>query len=341
MNRSRLYSVGLVILLAITSVVSLFIGVIDLNISKVLAGDFEQIELILISRIPRLLAILCVGAGMSVAGLIMQNLTMNKFVSPTTSGTIASAQFGVLIALIAFPMATLSQRTIMAFISAMVGTWIFVWFIQKVKFKDIIMVPLIGIMFGYIINGLIDYFSYKYGVVQAIASWLVGDFSLIVRGKYEIVWICLPLIVLAFIYANHFNIVGMGEDFSKNLGVSYNTILFFGLTLAAMITAAVVVTVGSIPYIGLIIPNLVSMFKGDRIRGSLWTTAIFGALFVLVCDIFGRVVNYPYEIPVNLTIGVIGSIVFIAMLFQRLSPKARARAKKMRGESACAQSLQE
>jgi len=294
------------------------VGVIDLSISDILAGNTEQLELILISRLPRLLAILCTGAGMSVAGLIMQQLCSNKFVSPSTGATISSAQFGILIAILVFPHSTLADKTFFAFAFAILGTWFFVFFMQRIKFKDIIMVPLVGIMFGNIISGVIDYLSYKHGVVQALNAWLVGDFSLIIRGRYEIAFLVVPLIIIAFIFANHFNIVGMGENFSKNLGVNYNFVLFAGLSIAALITASVVVTVGSIPYLGLIVPNVVSMFKGDKIRGSLLDIALFGAVFVLACDIIGRLVIFPYEIPISLTVGVIGSLVFIALMFNRL-----------------------
>ena len=127
-----------------------------------------------------------------------------------------------------------------------------------------------------------------------------------------------PLGILAFIFANHFNIVGMGRDFSKNLGVHYNFVLFMGLTIAAMITAAVVVVVGSISYIGLIVPNVVAMFKGDKIRGTLVDTALFGAIFVLVCDMIGRVAIFPYELPIELIVGILGSILFIGLLLYRL-----------------------
>lgn len=76
--------------------------------------------------------------------------------------------------------------------------------------------------------------------------------------------------ILAFAFANHFNIVGMGRDFSKNLGVPYNLVLFAGLSIAAMITASVVVVVGSISYIGLIVPNVVAMFKGTASGAPWW-----------------------------------------------------------------------
>ena len=328
-------TVILAVVLAILSVLSLFVGVIDIQLAALLAGDLEQLEIFLISRLPRLLAILCTGVGMSVAGLIMQQLCMNKFVSPTTGATISSAQFGILLALLFMPGSTLMGRAVFAFVFAILGTWIFVWFIQHIRFKDVVMVPLVGIMFGNVIGGITNYLAYKYEMTQALSSWLVGHFSLVLRGRYEIVWLVVPLVILAFVFANHFNIVGMGRDFSKNLGVPYNLVLFMGLTIAAMITASVVVVVGSISYIGLIVPNLVSMFKGDKIRGTLVDTALFGAIFVLVCDMIGRVVIFPYELPIELIVGILGSVLFIGLLLYRLKNGRRSVRFFAAGSSPC------
>ncbi|MDY3051769.1 MAG: iron chelate uptake ABC transporter family permease subunit [Ndongobacter sp.] len=308
----------LLILLFVLSCCSLFVGVIDITPAGLLTGNIEQIGIFLLSRLPRLLAILCTGVGMSVAGLIMQQLCSNKFISPTTGATISSAQFGILLALLFMPGSTLWSRALFAFATAIFGTWIFVWFIQRIQFKDVVMVPLAGIMFGNVIGGITNYLAYKYEMTQALSSWLVGHFSLVLKGCYEIVWLTVPLVVLAFLFANHFNIVGLGKDFSGNLGVPYNRILFFGLTVSAMITASVVVVVGSISYIGLIVPNVVAMYKGDKIRGTLIDTALFGAIFVLTCDMIGRVVIYPYELPIELIVGILGSLVFVALLFYRL-----------------------
>ena len=309
---------GLAVSLLILSILSLFIGVIDLDTLSLLSGDVRQLRILIISRLPRLLALLCTGIGMSVAGLIMQQLCMNKFVSPTTGATISSAQFGILLALLFMPDSTLWGRALFAFAAAVAGTWGFVWFIQRIQFKDIVMVPLVGIMFSNIIGGITNFLAYKFEMTQALSTWLTGHFSLVLKGRYELVYLAVPLVILAFLYANHFNIVGMGRDFSKNLGVNYNVILFIGLTIAAMITASVVVVVGAVSYIGLIVPNVVSLFKGDKIRGTLADTALFGALFVLVCDMAGRIVIAPYELPIELIIGIIGSILFIMLLFYRL-----------------------
>ena len=321
------------------SAVSLFIGVLDVELSGLLSGNGEQWRIFLISRLPRLLAILCTGIGMSVAGLIMQQLCMNKFVSPTTGATISSAQLGILIALLFMPGSTLWSRAVFAFAAAVLGTWIFVWFIQRIQFKDVVMVPLVGIMFGNVISGVTNFLAYKYEMTQALSTWLVGHFSLVLRGRYELVYLAVPLVILAFVFANHFNIAGMGRDFSKNLGVHYNLVLFLGLSIAAMITAAVVVVVGSISYIGLIVPNVVAMFKGDKIRGTLVDTALFGAIFVLGCDMLARVVIAPYELPIELIVGIIGSVIFIGLLLYRLNHGRKAVRLGAPGSSGCAASL--
>ena len=323
-------------MLGLLSAASLFVGVIDLDLPGLLDGEGGQLQVFLVSRLPRLLAILCTGVGMSVAGLIMQQLCMNKFVSPTTGATISSAQFGILLALLFMPQSTLWSRALFAFAAAILGTWMFVWFIQRIQFKDVVMVPLVGIMFGNVVGGITNYLAYKYEMTQALSSWLVGHFSVVLSGNYELVWLAVPLVVLAFVFANHFNIVGMGRDFSHNLGVPYDFVLFMGLSIAAMITASVVVVVGSISYIGLIVPNIVAMFKGDKIRGTLVDTALFGAVFVLVCDMLARVVIAPYELPIELIVGIIGSVLFVGLLLYRLRHGRKAIRMGAAHTGACA-----
>ena len=311
-------------ILLVLSVASLFIGVLDLDIGALLSGDGGDLQIFLLSRLPRLLAILCTGIGMSVAGLIMQQLCMNKFVSPTTGATIQSAQFGIALAMVFFPTMGLFVRTIFAFLLAVAGTLLFVFFVQRIRIKDTVLVPLIGIMFGNIIGGVTNFIAWQAEINQQLSTYFSGSFSLIIRGKYELVWLIVPLVIIAFIYSNHFNIVGMGQDFSKNLGVNYTFILILGLSIASVITASVVVIVGQISYIGLIVPNIVAIFKGDKIRGTLIDTALFGALFVLICDIIARSVIMPFEIPIEMVVGIIGSLVFIAMLMYKLKHGKKA-----------------
>jgi iron complex transport system permease protein len=307
----------LFITLILLSLLSLFVGVSHITPMDLLQFQSEETQIFLISRLPRLLAILLAGAGMSIAGLIMQSLSRNKFVSPTTVGTIDAARLGILVSMIVFVNASILEKMIVAFAFALAGTLLFMQILDRIKFKDAVFIPLVGLMLGNVLSSVTTFFAYKANVIQNMAAWLQGDFSLIMKGRYELLYISIPIMIIAYLYANRFTVAGMGEDFSKNLGVSYRKIVNIGLVLVALITVTVVLTVGMIPFLGLIIPNIVSIFKGDHLQKTLPHTALLGAIFLLVCDILGRVIIYPYEISISLMVGVIGSAIFLYLLVRR------------------------
>lgn len=306
----------LIVVAIILSVISLFIGAIDIKPTDLLDWNSQETEIFLISRLPRLLAIILAGAGMSIAGLIMQSLSRNKFVSPTTAGTLDAARLGILISVLLFSNAAYMQKVIFSFAFAFLGTILFMQILDRIKFKDAIFVPLIGIMYGNILSSITTFFAYEGDLIQNINSWLMGSFTLVISGRYELLYISVPAIILAYLYANKFTVAGMGEDFAKNLGLSYRAVLNIGLSLVAVISTTVVLTVGIIPFLGLIVPNIVSLYMGDNLRKTIPHTILLGVVFLLICDIIGRVVVYPYEIPVNVTVAVIGSVLFLILLFR-------------------------
>ena len=299
------------------SLLSLFVGVSSITPMDLLDFKSEETEIFLISRLPRLVAIILAGAGMSIAGLIMQQLSRNKFVSPTTAGTLDATRLGILVSMLLFANASTIEKMIVAFAFALAGTLLFMQILDRIKFKDAIFIPLVGLMFGSILSSLTTFFAYRADVIQNMSSWLQGDFSMIMTGRFELLYISIPVLILTYLYANKFTVAGMGEDFSKNLGLSYRRVVNIGLILVALITTTVVLTVGMIPFLGLIIPNIVSIFHGDHLRKTLPHTALLGAIFLLVCDILGRVLIYPYEISISLMVGVIGSGIFLYLLFRR------------------------
>lgn len=300
----------------VLSIISLFIGAIDIKPTDLLDWESDETQIFLISRVPRLMAIILAGAGMSIAGLIMQSLSRNKFVSPTTAGTLDAARLGILISMISFTNATFIQQVIFSFAFALLGTIIFMQILDRIKFKDAIFVPLIGIMYGNILSSITVFFGYEADLLQNISSWLMGSFTLVIAGRYELLYVAVPAILLAYLYANKFTVAGMGEDFAKNLGLSYRFVLNLGLTIVAVITTTVILTVGVIPFLGLIVPNIVSLYMGDNLRKTIPHTMALGVVFLLICDIIGRVVVHPYEIPVNVTVAVIGSAIFLILLFR-------------------------
>ncbi|ASV67291.1 ABC transporter permease [Cytobacillus sp. FSL W7-1323] len=307
----------------VLSFISLFIGAIDIKPMDLLDWESDETQIFLISRVPRLIAIILAGAGMSIAGLIMQSLSRNKFVSPTTAGTLDAAKLGIMISMLFFTNVTYTQQVLFSFAFALVGTMVFMQILDRIKFKDVIFVPLIGIMYGNILSSITTFFAYEADILQNISSWLMGSFTLVISGRYELLYVSIPVFILAYLYANKFTVAGMGEEFAKNLGLSYKWVLNIGLILVAIIATTVVLTVGVIPFLGLIVPNIVSLYMGDNLRKTIPHTALLGVVFLLICDIIGRIVIHPYEIPVNVTVAVIGSVIFLIMLF-----RGRAYAKK-------------
>lgn len=307
----------LFIALLILSLISIFVGVKNISPTQIFNLSDEQLQVLIVSRFPRLISIILAGMSLSIAGLIMQQLSRNKFVSPTTAGTMDSASLGILVALLVFPSATLLNKMVFAFLFALAGIFVFMKILDRIKLRDSIFIPLVGLMFASIVGSITTFFAYKHDLLQTIGTWMHGDFSVILKGRYELLYVAVPLVILAYVFADRFTVAGMGEDFAVNLGLKYKQVVNIGLAIVALVSAVVVLTVGMLPFLGLIIPNIVTIYRGDNLKNSLPHTALLGAVFVLLCDILGRVILYPYEISVGLMVGVIGSGVFLYLLLRR------------------------
>ncbi len=302
--------------------VSLCIGVYSISLaslSSLISGTEDgQASLVLLdSRIPRTVAIILAGASMSVAGMIMQMLARNRFVEPSTAGTVESASLGILTVTMLAPGTPLLLKMGVAAAFALTGTGLFLLILSCIPLRSPLVVPLIGIMLGGVISSITTFLAYRFDLMQSLSAWTTGDFSGVLRGRYELLWISGALTALAFVAADRFTVVGMGEDFTTKLGLDYRRVLLLGLVIVSMVTAVDVVTVGAIPFLGLIVPNVVSMMLGDNIRRAVPWVAVLGSGFVLVCDIAGRIMRYPFEIPIGTVVGVVGSVTFLYLLLRR------------------------
>lgn len=304
------------LILLVLAISSLFIGVQSIEIRNIFQLDETQKLVLWSTRIPRTICLIIAGATSSVCGLIMQHLTQNKFVSPTTAGTMDSARLGILVAMVFFPNNSMLVRSGVAFLFAFLGTMLFIQLIQRLPQKNQVMVPLIGLMFGNIIGSVVTFFAYQLQLVQNMSSWLQGNFATISRGGYELIYLTVPLLILAYFYAYHFTIAGMGRDMATGIGLNYQWIQLFGLGIVSLASSVILVTIGGLPFLGVIIPNIISLYYGDQMKQTLWLTAGAGSCFLIVCDIISRLVVQPYEVPVSLVVGVIGSIIFIALLLK-------------------------
>ncbi|MBB3972681.1 ABC transporter permease [Hansschlegelia beijingensis] len=295
---------------------SLAVGVGDVRLHQ-LTSDAEAWRLMLASRLPRTLAALLAGAGLGVAGLVMQALARNRFVEPTTAGTDQSAAAGVLVATLLFPAASLPAKTLIASGAALAGTSLFLSVAHRLPPNQPFLVPLFGLVYAAVLGSATAFVAWRMDLIQFYEIWTRGEFSGVLRGRYELLWISAAMVALAFWAADRLTILSLGRDVSVALGLDYEGMMRLGLVIVSVISALTVVVVGAIPFVGLVAPNLVTRALGDDLRRAAPWTAVVGASLTLACDLIGRLVRFPYEIPVGVVVGIVGAALFLWLLFGR------------------------
>lgn len=295
--------------------ISMSVGVADFSWSDVFQQP-EQTQLFFVSRLPRTFAIILVGATLSIAGMVLQIVLKNRFIEPSMIGASQSAALGILIATLLFPATPLLAKMSFATVCALIGMAIFMFLMRNLPPHQKLMLPLIGIIFGNVIESITTFIAYETDSLQLLSVWFAGDFSGVLAGRYELLWITAGLAFLVYIMADRLSIAGLGQNISTSLGINYQQMTWFALIIVAMITALIVVTIGQIPFIGLVVPNIISRLAGDRLRQNLPTVVLFGANLMLACDIVGRVINAPFEVPISTIFGIIGTLIFLYLLFR-------------------------
>ena len=292
--------------------VSVLTGVADLTDTEGRGHEFLQL-----TRVPRTVALVLAGASMSMAGLVMQLMTQNRFVEPTTVGTTEWAGLGLLLTYVLLPSPGIMTRMVVAIVFAFIGTMVFFAFLRRVALKSSLIVPIVGIMFGAVISAVSTFIALQFDLLQMLGSWFAGRFTGVEVGRYEPLWIVLVIATVVVLIADRFTVAGLGKDIATNVGLNYERIVFLGVGLVAIVTGVVTVVIGSLPFLGLIVPNLVSMVRGDNLRTNIPWVFLTGIWIVTICDIIGRVVIMPFEVPVSLVLGVVGSAVFIFLLVRQ------------------------
>lgn len=285
---------------------SLLLGVADLG-AQVFA----------LSRLPRTLAVLLTGAALAIAGVVMQQLVRNRFVEPGTTGTAEGAALGLLAITLWAPGAALWLKMGVASLSAMAATALFLRLIRHLPPREVLLAPLVGIVFSGVLGALVTFIGWQTDLLQMIGIWLMtGEFSGVIAGRYELLWLAGGAAALAWAAADRFAILSLGREAALGLGLSPEAVMRLGLVVVSVTMALVIVTVGMIPFVGLVVPNIVSRLLGDNLRATLPVTALAGAALVLACDLLARLIRYPYEVPVGTVLGVLGSALFLWLLYR-------------------------
>ncbi len=307
-DKSLIFLIILVILLATISILT---GAYSLR------DNHEGWRMIFITRIPRTLSLMLTGAAMSMSGIVMQLITQNKLVEPTTTGTIEWAGLGLILAYIMVPSATLLLRTTFAILAAFIGSMIFFLLLRNIRLKSSLLVPVLGIMMGAVVSAVSTFVALVFNMTQSLELWFAGSFAPMQKGRYEYLYFIIVITIAIYIYADRLTLAGLGEDIATNLGLNYKKIILVANILVSIATGLVTSVVGNVPFLGILIPNLVSMYKGDNLRENLPHTCLSAMAVIMLADIVGRTIIAPFEVPVSLILGSVGAIGFLIIMFAK------------------------
>lgn len=269
-------------------------------------------------RIPRVLVVLMVGAGMSIAGSAYQGMFRNPLVSPDILGATAGASFGAALAI------TLNQPIsviqIYAFIGGIIAVFFATRFERMVKYDPILALVLGGMLVKALFDaGLssIKYLADPEQTLPAITFWLMGTFTDVV--KEDMLHVFLPLIfacALLFKNRNNLNVASFGEEEAKSMGIRTKVVRIEVIVACTVITASSISICGQIGWIGLIVPHLARSLTGPNYRRLLPVSAILGSSFLLICDTICRNA-FAVELPIGILTSIVGIPFFVVIFKQK------------------------
>ena len=138
-------------------------------------------------------------------------------------------------------------RMVFALVFCLGASLLYVAIIRRMRLRNLVLVPVVGLMYGSVLSAIAEFHAFRHNLLQSMQGWLLGDFSRIVQGHYEIIYLIVPIVVLTYAFAHRFTVLGMGEGMATSLGLSYPALATLGLVLVAVTVSATVITVGAIP----------------------------------------------------------------------------------------------
>lgn len=272
-------------------------------------------------RLPRIIAAIFIGASLSVSGAVFQGMFVNPLVSPGILGVLSGAGFGASIGLL-LGLSMFFVQTfafIFGFLAVFLALIISRFYEQK---NSILMLVLGGIISSSLFSALLSlvkYISDPYDTLPSIVYWLMGSLS---STSLSNVLFVLPImsisITILFIFSKYLDILSLGEDEAKTLGVDVKKIRFFIIVLATILSALSVMLAGVIGWIGLVIPHIARFLVGANHTIMLPFCAILGGIFLLVVDTISRGFLNT-EIPLGILTSLVGIPVFIFVLKHTVS----------------------
>ncbi len=304
--RSLLLGLSLVLLLAIAVIVALRTGVAE-----------STSEVVWNIRAPRVAMAILVGAGLGIAGVLMQGSLGNPLADPGLVGVSAGAALGAVVAVIIGSSFNTVLTAAIACIGALVATVIVLTVAMRDRKPEVVTLLLAGVaVTAFAIAVLAMLSSMRTDAsVRSITFWSSGSLSLSTwSGVVSVLPFVVVGVVLSAMVAGSLDVMSLGDRAAMSTGVDVTRVRYVSLGAVVLLVAAGVSVVGVIAFVGLLIPHAVRMMTGPGHPRLLVLSGLAGALFILVADTIARVVANPLEIPIGAITAVIGAPVFFVLI---------------------------
>lgn len=317
-----LFLAALLILLAVSIVISLSSGEVKISLSQLpeIFSDKTSIEYMVLAkiRIPRLLLAIGVGGSLSLSGAILQGIYRNPLVEPYTLGISGGAALGVAIAIV-FGLNTLSFLTlpIFGFVGALVTLFLVYFLSIKRGGLSINSMLLIGVMVSFVASSAMMFLMSITTTdnLQSIVFWVMGSLdesnNMLIKIAF---YSSIAGLFLTYFFSQPLNALRLGEVKAKHLGINTNVTVKLLFFVASLLTGIAVAVAGVIGFVGLVIPHLVRLIIGNDYRILIAGSFLGGSIFLILCDTLARTIISPNELPIGVITGFAGGLVFIVVL---------------------------
>lgn len=317
MRKLLVFTSGLLLLIGLMGL-SLFVGTRDITLQTVVDtfrnyhGTVEEL-IVLTDRVPRTMIAAMVGASLAIAGTITQVLFRNPLASETTLGINGGASFFMVVALSFFPEWSLSQLIWVSFIGSGV-TFLLVFFIGRVQSP--LQLALAGTSIAALFSSLTQGFMVlDEQSLEQMLYWLTGS----VEGRkladiMPVVPYMLLGCIIAIFLARKLNIIALGEEISKSLGLSISIYKIVAGIAVVLLAGSSVAIAGPILFIGLLVPHLAKIVMGQDHRVVIPFAALIGAILLLSADMLARAVMVQQVIPVGVMTAALGAPIFLYLV---------------------------
>lgn len=313
------------ILIVAVTFISIIYGTKDISLHTIWQSivNFDKSDpdhqIIRSNRIPRAIAVLCVGAFLAVAGAIMQGITRNYLASPSLMGVNDGSAFVITLAVVLIPGLANYQMILLSIAGSAMGAALVFGFGSLIRNGlSPVRLAIIGTVIGTFLSSLATAIAMYFQVSQTIAAWYNTKIHTV---NMDMLLMSMPFgavgLVLALICARAITITSLGEDIAIGLGQKTKAIRYLSMFAVVLLTGTSVALVGKIAFVGLVIPHIVRFIVGIDYRNIIPCSILIGALFLSLCDLVSRYLNFPFETPIGVVTAFIGIPFFLYLIRSR------------------------